>query len=155
MEKRPSILIRRFEAQDANQVSRVIRETMLKANAADYPMWILQPLHDYFTPEKVLILAGERYCIVTLLAEQIVGTGALEDNEIKSLFVLSQYQGIGIGKQIIRSLEDYAVLRKIKELKVTASITGFTFYEKMGYKKGESFISKHAGPLTWMTKEIS
>jgi len=64
MKNEDNISIRIFEERDANQVSNVIRDTMMKTNINDYPLTILKPLHDYFTPSKVKILASERYCLV-------------------------------------------------------------------------------------------
>jgi len=155
MENDDNISIRIFEEKDANQVSHIIRETMMKSNVNDYPMSILKPLHDYFTPSKVIILAKERYCLIAKVNDEIVGTGAIEGDELKTIFVLPSYQGLGIGKRIIACLEEFAISFKIKKINVPASISGIGFYEKVGYIKGKTFISKHAGQQTWMTKEMS
>jgi len=79
---------------------------------------------------------------------------AIEDDELKTIFVFPEYQGLGIGKRLIDCLEKYAVSNQVEKLKVPASISGIGFYEKIGYKKGETFKSKHAGQQTWMTKKI-
>jgi len=154
MKKENNISIRIFEESDADHVSHVIRVSMMKTNINDYPLSILKPLHDYFTPSKVKILANERYCLIAEVNGDIVGTGAIEHNELKTIFVLPKYQGLGIGKQLIYGLEKYAISKQIKNIKVPASISGIGFYEKVGYKKGETFESKHAGQQTWMTKRI-
>lgn len=149
-----NISIRTFEERDAEQVSNVIRDTMMKSNIEDYPLSILQPLHDYFTPSKVNSLASERYCLVAEADGKIVGTGAIEGDELKTIFILPPYQGLGIGKKLIGCLEKHAISNQVDKLKVPASISGIGFYEKVGYKKGETFKSKHAGFQTWMTKII-
>jgi len=127
---------------------------MLDSNSEDYPMTILQALHDYFTPEKVQILADERYCLVAVFKEEIVGTGAIEDGELKSIFTLPDYQGMGIGTAIMHLIEVHAKQIDLKRIKVAGSLTALSFYEKIGYQKGESFLSKHAGTLTWMHKDL-
>lgn len=154
MKNNINILVRRFEKNDAIQVSSVIRETMMKTNLDDYPLSILKPLHDYFTPSKVEILANERYCLVVEEDGEIIGTGAIEEDELKTIFIIPKYQKNGIGKRLIENLEKYAISKQISKIKVPASITGIRFYEKVGYKKGDAFISKHAGQQTWMTKEL-
>jgi len=154
MNENKEIIIRIFQERDALQVSRVIKETLLTTNSRDYPMSILQPLHDYFTPDKVAILASERYCVVAQYANTIVGTGAIEEEELKTIFVLPNYQGLGIGKEIVKALEVFARKKEVPILKVPASISGIGFYEKLGYQKGETFVSIHAGQQTWMTKEL-
>jgi len=154
MRTKLNILIRVFQEKDAIQVSNVIQETMMKTNIDDYPLSILKPLHDYFTPAKVKILASERYCLVVEENEKIIGTGAIENEELKTIFVLPEYQKTGIGRRLIEKLEGYALSKQILDLKVPASITGIGFYEKLGYVKGETFTSKTAGKQTWMTKNI-
>ena len=152
MQKKTDLIIRRFQDEDAKQVSKVIQRTMLESNSQDYPMTILQPLHDYFTPEKVAVLATERHCLVAIIENKIVGTGALEEDELKTIFVSPSYQGKGIGRQIVHELEKIAKQIGISSLKVPTSITGMHFYEKMGYLRGATFESKHAGQQTWMQK---
>jgi len=154
MKNQDKVTIRFFEEGDAHHVSSVIRDTMMKTNINDYPMSILKPLHDYFTPSKVKILASERYCLVVEVDGKIVGTGALENDELKTIFIIPNYQGLGIGKRLIDSLEKYAISKQVSKLKVPSSISGIGFYKKVGYEEGETFNSKHAGQQTWMTKNL-
>lgn len=154
MEEQEELIIRKFRSEDALQVSRVIQKTMLVSNIADYSLDILQPLHDYFTPSKVTILASERYCLVAVYGEEIVGTGAFENGELKTIFVLPEYQSKGIGKQLIEQLEKKAKEEHVKIMKVPASISGIPFYEKLGYLKIKTFISKSAGQQTLMSKDL-
>ena len=147
--------VRQFKEEDADGVSQVIRKTMLETNADDYPISILKPLHDYFSPSKVQMLSLERFCVVTLIGKKIIGTGAFEGGELKTIFVNPDYQRQGVGKAIIFQLEQYARKEGYGTIRVPSSISGTKFYEKMGYEKGETFISKHAGQQTWMKKHIS
>ncbi|MEL6672043.1 MAG: GNAT family N-acetyltransferase [Bacteroidota bacterium] len=150
-----SYLIRTYQPGDEFGLSELIRTTLLQSNGKDYPLSILQPLIDYFSPEKVKILAGERYCLVALAAGRIVGTGALEDQELKTIFVLPEFQGKGIGKAIVQQLEAYARTKDIAFIHLPASITGKAFYLSLGYEEGETFMSEHAGQQTWMKKYLS
>ena len=154
MEGQKELTIRRFKSEDALAVSKVIRATLLTSNIADYSLDILQPLHDYFTPSKVEILATERYCLVAVYDKLIVATGAFEDGELKTIFVLPKFQGLGIGKQLIKQLEKRAKAENVETMKVPASISGVPFYEKLGYQKIKTFISKNAGQQTLMSKDL-
>jgi len=49
-------------------------------------MSILKPLHNYFIPSKVKILASERYCLVTEVNGNIVGIGAIEKDEPNNIY---------------------------------------------------------------------
>ncbi len=85
--------IRPYESTDAEAVSRLIRTTMRISNSADYPMDRLQPLIDYFSPEKVDQLSRERVCLVAEDGGEIVGTGGLEEDELVTFFVDPRRQG--------------------------------------------------------------
>lgn len=148
------VKVRIFKDADAAQVSKLIRKTMMSANTKDYPISVLKPLHDYFTPKKVKILASERYCLVAEIDGKIVGTGAIEDGTLKTVFVDPKYQGRGIGKKLIAKLEGRAQKGGVKTMEVAASLTGVQFYEKLGYKRTKTFMSEYAGPQILMKKSI-
>ena len=148
------VKIRIFKEADATQVSKLIRKTLLSTNSQDYPQSTLKPLHDYFTPTKVKILASERYCLVAEDNGKIVGTGALEEGELKTIFVEAKLQRQGIGRQLVSALEKKAQKDGLKSVQVPSSITGASFYAKLGYKKIRSFMSKNAGQQIWMKKKL-
>jgi GNAT superfamily N-acetyltransferase len=127
------IIIRTFEPADATAVSQLIRRTMRESNSRDYPLDRLQPLINYFSPEKVLRLGQERVCLVAESDQQLIGTAALEGAELATFFVLPEYQGQGIGTQLLAAIERQAQTLGITRLTVDASITGVAFYTRMGY----------------------
>ena len=47
--------------------------------------------------------------------------------------MLPEYQGRGIGRQIIETLEQDEYFLRAKRIEVPASITAVDFYRKMGY----------------------
>ena len=46
---------------------------------------------------------------------------------------MPEYQGMGIGKQIIQTLEQDEYFLRAKRVEIPASITACEFYRKMGY----------------------
>ncbi len=102
-------LIRKFEPKDAEAVSSIIRHTMKVSNSGDYPLERLQPLMDYFSPEKVLLLSRERDCLVAEVDNRVVGTVAIEGDELLTFFVHPDFQGIGMGTQLLEQIESIAV----------------------------------------------
>jgi N-acetylglutamate synthase-like GNAT family acetyltransferase len=148
------IIVRRFEPKDAEAVSEVIRVTMRKSNRSDYSMEILQPLIDYFSPEKVLQLCRERDCLVAESDNQIVGTAALDKNELAAFFVLPDFQNKGIGSSLLKQIEQIARQKQISTIIVESSITGEPFYEKMGYCRNGSIKEGTAGKQIGMEKRL-
>ena len=52
---------------------------------------------------------------------------------IADVIVLPEYQGKGVGRQIINTLEKDEYFTRAKRIEIPASITGVPFYLKMGY----------------------
>jgi GNAT superfamily N-acetyltransferase len=148
------VTIRAFEPHDAEAVSIVIRQTMATSNRADYPIERLQPLIDYFSPAKVLLLSYERICLVAEMDEQVVGTIALEGNELCTFFILPEYQGMGIGSQLLTAIEQLAVVAGINTIHMDASLTGAVFYERRGYRRTGVDIEGTAGTQVGMMKQL-
>lgn len=65
---------------------------------------------------------------------QLELTGVKKDeSSFFNIFVLPEYQGKGIGRQIIQTLEQDTFFKRARRIEVPASITGLKFYQKMGY----------------------
>ncbi len=148
------VVIRRFETEDAEAVSYVIRETMRVSNLDDYPIERLQPLIDYFSPQKVLHLNAERHCLVAEMDDKIVGTAALEDSELVTFFVLPAYQRTGLGMRLLKAIEEFALRTGLRQLRLEASIMGVQFYETFGYKRTGSVKDGTAGEQVELVKSL-
>ena len=59
--------------------------------------------------------------------------GSVTESILLTIFVLPEYQGKGIGKQIIHTLENDEFFLRAKRIEIPASITAVEFYRKMGY----------------------
>lgn len=149
------IKIRPFEVEDASRVSTLIRNTLLRTNIQDYPLSILRSLADYYSPEKVRRLAKERHCLVAEDQGKIIGTGAIKEDELLSVFVSPDHQKLGVGEKIVKSLEEIGSSSAFTQLKLGSSTTAVGFYQKLGYKIVETSESEHGGPQVWMRKSLT
>jgi len=134
------IIIRRFEESDAGAVSRLIQTTMEISNKKDYPAEMMDELIRTETPEHVLGRAGWTHMYVALDGGKIIGCGAIgpywgkeDESSLFTIFVLPEYQGKGIGRKIIGTLEQDEYFLRAKRIEIPASITGVPFYLRMGY----------------------
>lgn len=59
--------------------------------------------------------------------------GKEDESSLFTIFVLPDYQGKGIGRTIIETLEKDEYFTRAKRVEIPASITGTPFYLKMGY----------------------
>ena len=134
------MLIRRFENTDAPQVAVLIQRTLRETNSKDYPPAYIERDAQLFTPEYVIQRAGWTHFYVVCENEKIVGCGAIgpywgkeDESSLFNIFVLPEWQGRGIGRAIIETLELDAYFLRSKRIEIPASITACDFYRKMGY----------------------
>ena len=134
------MLIRRFEENDAEAVSALIRKTISISNKKDYPEDLMDQLIETETPEHVLQRASWTHFYVAVEADTIIGSGAIgpywgkeDESSLFTIFVDPEWQGKGVGKKIIETLENDEYFLRAKRIEIPASITGVPFYLKMGY----------------------
>jgi len=117
----------------------LIHETLNTSNTVDYTKTITQHLiNNHYTPEWLNRKQANAYFLVALQDKQPIGTGILEDSEIKALFTHPAYQGKGIGKQILTQLETHAKQNNVKTVHLNSSKTAYNFYKQQGYTYTET-----------------
>lgn len=132
--------IRRFKEEEAKEVSDLIRNTIRISNTKDYPLELMELLIETETPEHVLERASWTHFYVAEDEGRIVGCGAIgpfwgkeDESGLFTIFVHPEYQGKGVGRAIIETLEKDEYFLRAKRIEIPASITGVPFYLKMGY----------------------
>ena len=134
------IITRAFQTEDASEVSALITKTLRITNSKDYSPEYIEKDVAQFTPEKVIERASWTHFYVFCDGEKIVGCGAIgpywgseTESSLFNIFVLPEYQGKGVGRKIIETLEEDAYALRAKRIEIPASITACPFYRKMGY----------------------
>ena len=134
------MIIRRYEQADAKAVSDLIRTTVAISNSKDYPPEVVDELIEMETPEHVAERASWTHFYVAEDEGAVVGCGAIgpfwgkeDESSLYTIFVLPEYQGKGVGRKIIETLEGDEFFLRAKRIEIPASVTGAPFYEKMGY----------------------
>ena len=132
--------IRRFKEEEAKEVSDLIRNTIRISNTKDYPLELMELLIETETPEHVLERTSWTHFYVAEDEGRIVGCGAIgpfwgkeDESGLFTIFVHPEYQGKGVGRAIIETLEKDEYFLRAKRIEIPASITGVPFYLKMGY----------------------
>ena len=132
--------VRRFENSDANEVSELIIKTLRTTNIKDYSTEYIENDVKMFTPKGVIERAGWTHFYVVCDKACIVGCGAIgsywgkeDESSLFNIFVLPEYQGKGVGRMIMETLENDEYFFRAKRVEIPASITACEFYKKMGY----------------------
>ena len=134
------IKARRFETADAQEVSALINKTLRITNIKDYSPEYIEKDVAQFTQEKVIERASWTHFYVFCDGVKIVGCGAIgpywgseTETSLFNIFVFPEYQGKGVGRKIIETLEIDGYALRAKRIEIPASITACAFYRKMGY----------------------
>ena len=136
----PVVTMRRFEEKDAEEVAELLHKTMAECNSKDYSEDMVQKLIEYETPEHLKDRNTWTHFYVAEADNKIIGCGQIgpywgkeDESSLFTIFVLPEYQGKGIGRLIIETLENDEFFLRAKRIEIPASITGVPFYLKMGY----------------------
>ncbi|MBR0302505.1 MAG: GNAT family N-acetyltransferase [Clostridia bacterium] len=132
--------IRRFIDSDAAEVTEMIKTTERISNSKDYSPEYLEAICAKQTPDWAARRASRTHFYVAEEDGRIVGCGAVgpyrdkeDESALFNIFVLPEYQGRGIGRAIVETLESDEFFLRAKRVEIAASITGVGFYRKLGY----------------------
>ncbi|MBS4081184.1 GNAT family N-acetyltransferase [Pseudomonas rustica] len=128
-------LIRIAMNSDAAAISQIIIGTLRESNAQDYSAEIINQVELSFSPQAILSLMTQRQVFVALLEHRIVATASLDHDVVRSVFVDPAYQGKGIGRQLMKSIQSSAIAEGRNLLRVPSSITAEGFYASLGFIK--------------------
>jgi len=126
-------MIRRFEPEDAEKVSSLIRNTLMVSNARDYDVEVILNLQKIYSPHRLLSLAQTREIYVYEKHRRMFGTISLEGETIYSFFVSPDRQNEGIGTAMMEFLEETIRKRGGSCLHIDASLTAVPFYRRRGF----------------------
>ena len=132
--------IRAFRKEDADEVAQVIAGTLRESNSKDYPKEYIEYTVASHSADELLKASEQRHIYVVCDGERIVGTGGIAgywgsrtESILLTIFVLPQYQGKGVGRKIIQTLEHDEYALRADRIEIPASITAVEFYRKLGY----------------------
>ncbi|KRN11061.1 GNAT family N-acetyltransferase [Liquorilactobacillus mali] len=134
------IRYRIFNDKDAEEVSTLVRQTMLTTNIKDYSKEYLENDLRNLTAKDFIEKRKFFHCYVFVddIIDKIVAVGSIgpywgkeDESSLFNIFVLPEYQGQSIGRQLIQVLEQDPYFKRAKRIEIPASITGLKFYQKM------------------------
>ena len=136
------IEIKEYDEKYVEQISNIITRNLLEINSKDYGMESVQEMAEDFTVENLKdTLKNRKKVFVAVKNNEVVGTAGIDvswynpdEYYILSVFVKPENHGEGIGRLLIKTIEDYAIHSNFKKLIIPASITAHEFYHKLGYQ---------------------
>jgi len=161
--KNPHFSIRIAKNKDIESLEYLIQKVLKESNAADYPKDVITFMCNYYSKETIRSKFDSKTTWVleeTEIEENLtskvsmLGTISLCDDEIQALFVDSNTQGNGYGRQLLEVAEAYAKDAGVEALRLSASLTAKIFYEKMGYDHVELEDDPDFGQAYMMIKKM-
>ncbi|MEH6947074.1 GNAT family N-acetyltransferase [Bacillus sp. JJ634] len=103
-------------------------------------------------------LNGQCEHILVYYNEQPVGTGRIRVVEglgkLERICILAPYRKFGLGKVIIKALEELAKEKGISRVKLHGQTQAEGFYEKLGYRASSDVFMEEGIPHVLMVKEL-
>ena len=110
----------------------------LKYEAMEYGPEGIRNFAEFLTDEmlKKLFLAGQYLLFVAVEGNTLIGLITLRSgNHISLLFVNEEYHKRGVGKALVKYLQEYMLSNtSYEKLTVNAAPYGIPFYHKLGFK---------------------
>ena len=128
------MIIRPFRDEDAQELSELIMDTLRKINSKDYDSKVIEALVPRNSPRMIIEKSKQRIILVAEINNAIVGTVGLDDNQIRSLFVRYDMLKRGIGKKLIREVEEISGSKNMKRVFAHSSITAKKFQPNLLFK---------------------
>ena len=132
--------IRRFTEADADAAAEVVAVTVEVSNSRDYPPEYIAHLKETHSAEVLRQRAREGHMYVICDGEKIVGTGTIApywgsetESILLTIFILPDWQGRGLGRLLIETLEQDEYAKRAVRIEIPASLTAVNFYRHLGY----------------------
>jgi len=150
--------IRKANKENAKKISMLIRNTIRKINSSHYPKKQMDNELKAYATKKIEKYFDSKLIFIMIDKEEIIGTSILDQKEeaLDSLYLSPKYLGKGLGKKLLRFMEELAKKKGIKVLTLYPTEYAMKFYESQGYKKVDEFIGTRNGgfPVIDMKKRL-
>lgn len=132
-----------YKNEYAKELSEIILSNMYKINIKEQGKDVINRISGHFTEEKIKKNFPNRTkCLVALKDNEVVGTASIDKYRgdktgkryiILTVFVKMQNHHQGIGRKLIKNIEDIAINIGCKELLIPSSVYACEFYHKFGF----------------------
>jgi len=153
--------IRRATEADAESIRDVHVASIRELCYTHYTPTQIAGWLDGLMPDNYRSAVDVEIMVVAEHDTEIVGFGSLfePDAEIRAVYVRPDDAACGIGRQILRELEAYAIRSGLRKLSLNATLNAVGFYQREGYGNAQAATHRSGSgnelPCVSMTKTLS
>lgn len=129
------IKIIKFKKEHAKPLAHLINQNVKTLLPKFYNRKVINFLCKSMDDNYLVKSSEKRDLFVALDGKKFVGIAGLEKNEVRSVYVHVNMQRKGIGKKLMRKIENSAKKKGYKKIIVRSSLYSVNFYNNLGYKK--------------------
>ncbi|AZO00888.1 GNAT family N-acetyltransferase [Mesorhizobium sp. M9A.F.Ca.ET.002.03.1.2] len=126
--------IHQFQCSDLDSLRRLIWDTIDISYSNLYPPRAVEFFKEFHSDQNILERAQAGIVLVAEDNGEIITTGSLVDGEIFAVFVHPDRQRVGLGKALMKMLEEQARASGTSESVLSVSLPSKRFYEGLGYE---------------------
>ena len=135
----------RYTSQYFQEVRSLITNTIATLNRKDYTLSTLEIMISWQNEKRLKEKFSNGTYFLALSDEKVVGIGGLVGNEVCTMFVAPDFNGKGIGKEILKMIESQAKSDKLQKLILSSTLTAEKFYNSCGFSTTTRTIHKLDG----------
>lgn len=133
-------------SSDAETLLRTRRSAVLFNSAEKYSRAILEAWSPKIDAETIqneteAIKNPDRITLVAETEGNVVGlcTIGISEGLLKQCYVLTEYNGMGIARELVKRIEIIAKEKGLMSLRLSSSLIALDFYKKQGYHELNSY----------------
>jgi GNAT superfamily N-acetyltransferase len=125
--------IKIYDNEYFNGVFNIVHKTIEEIYPKYYPRTAVDFFHKHHSKENMEKQLPDEYTLVLFENNELIGTGALYNNEIKRFFILPEHENKGYGTKLLIELEKGIDKNKYDEIILDSSLGAVEFYKKNKY----------------------
>lgn len=133
MLRKDKIKIRELKSSDLKKVEELISKTIDICYRPVMSEEVIRYLRGFHKTENILRIAEQGCTVVAEKNTKIVGTGSVVDGVVLRVYIDPDFQKQGIGRMIMRELENKAIREGVEEVVLRSTEVSWSFYVLLGY----------------------
>lgn len=148
--------IRNAETYDLERIKLIVSKTINAVYPRFYPKGAVDFFLSHHNSNNIAADINSKCVFAAEYDSIIVGTVTVHESEVCRLFVLTEYQGIGLGGKLLDFAEQ-KIAKEHEQITLSSSLPAKPIYLKRGYKEIEfnSILTENGDFLCYDTMEKS